>query len=125
MHVNYSADVSTIDQPPHEAKAERPDKPIRIRIPLLLFRLREGGTPGTGAYRTWNDVSWILECETVDEALRVRDTLQLFFATVGRDGIEAVQQRLAADHLGLLRSAVETSTDDLATDRLTLNEDLT
>lgn len=97
MQVNYSADVSTIDQPPHEAMAERPGKPIRIRIPLLLFRLRDGGSsPGNGAYRTWNDVSWILECETVDEALRVRDTLQLFFAHMQKHGAEAVQKQLTA-----------------------------
>jgi hypothetical protein len=97
MNVNYSADVSTIDQPPHDAKAERPDKTIRIRVPLLLFRLRPGSTPGTGSYRSWNDVSWILECESVDEALRTRDTLQVFFAAVGAHGIEAVHQLLTAD----------------------------
>lgn len=97
MQVNYSADVSTIDQPPYDAKAERPDKPIRIRIPLLLFRLRAGATPGNGSYRTWNDVSWILECQSVEEALRVRDTLQLFFAWVGKDGIDTVHSYLTPD----------------------------
>jgi hypothetical protein len=96
MIVNYSADVSTIDEPPSIAKAERPDKPIRIRIPLLLWRLREGGPSGAGQYRTWNDVSWILECETVEEALRVRDTLQLFFAAVRRNEIEALQTLLTS-----------------------------
>ena len=95
MEVNYSADVSTIDDPPHEAKAERPGKTIRIRVPLLIFRLRESdGSSSSGIYRTWNDVSWILECETAKEALQLRDTLQLFFTVVGKYGIKAAHDQL-------------------------------
>ena len=61
----------------------------RIRVPLLLFRLKEGATPGTGMYRSWNNVSWILEVPTAAEAILLRDTLQLFFSTIASEGIAA------------------------------------
>ena len=97
MIVNYSADVSSLDQPPLEAAQERPGKPIRLRVPLLVFRLHPPPSrPGTGAYRTWNNVSWILECESVNEALAVRDTLQQVFSMIRMHGIDHVRQCLTA-----------------------------
>mgnify|MGYP001590353699 CR=1 FL=1 len=97
MIVNYSADVSSLDQPPLEAAQERPGKPIRIRVPLLVFRLHPSpARPGLGAYRTWNNVSWILECESVGEAIAVRDTLQQVFSLIRSHGIERVRHCLTS-----------------------------
>lgn len=96
MQVNYSVDVTTLDEPVQAAAKERPGKPVRIRIPLLLFRLRDGATAGSGAYRSWNNVSWIIECESAEEAIRARETLQTFFETVRAYGIESVHEALRA-----------------------------
>jgi len=40
-------------------------------------------------YRSWNNVSWILEVPTAAEAILLRDTLQLFFSTIASEGIAA------------------------------------
>lgn len=94
MQVNYSADTSELDQPAIEAASERPGKSIRVRIPLLLFRLRDGETPSAGVYRSWNNVSWIIECTDADEALALRDGLAAFFDRIKHEGIAAVRDRL-------------------------------
>ena len=96
MIVNYSADVEHLDASVVEAAAERPGKPIRVRIQPTLFRLREGETTGSGHYRAWADVSWILECADVEETVQVRDALRTFFDCLAKDGPEFVRLRLTA-----------------------------
>lgn len=94
MQVNYSADVSALDAPVVEAARERPNKAIRIRVPLLLFRVKPDGTASSGVYRSWNNVSWIVECDSVGEAVRTRETLQLFFQAIQAFGTEGVHDAL-------------------------------
>lgn len=89
MQVNYSADVSELDAPAAEAAAERPGKPIRVRIPLLIFRLKKDAAPGAGSYRSWNNVSWIVECDSVSEAIELRDALEAFFTYAKANGLNA------------------------------------
>lgn len=98
MNVDYSADVENLDLPVQEAAAERPGKPIRVRIQPLLFRLREGETSSTGHYRAWNDVSWILECADVAETVAVREALRAFFDRLAIEGPEATRLWLTAPH---------------------------
>lgn len=94
MQVNYSADVSALDQPVIEASRERPGKAIRIRIPLLLYRERPDGTASSGVYRSWNNVSWIIECESAEEAVRTRETMQAFFSAIATYGVAGVHDAL-------------------------------
>ncbi len=94
MEVNYSADVSQLDQPAIDAAVERPGKPIRIRVPLLLFRVKPGETSSEGTYRSWNNVSWIVECANVEEAVAMREVLRAAFLAIEVKGIDTVHQLL-------------------------------
>ena len=96
VQASYSADTTELDQPARDGEQERLGKAIRVRIPLLLFRLREGDSAGSGVYRSWNNVSWIVECADAAEATSLRDALQAFFAAVNHEGLEAVVDRLTA-----------------------------
>lgn len=89
--VNYSADVDHIDDSVREAEAERPGEPIRIRIQPTIFRRPPGRD---GQHRSWLDVSWTMECTDADEAIELRETMRIFFDTVGVKGIPAVKALL-------------------------------
>lgn len=74
-----------------EAAAERPGKPIRLRLQPSVLRPR-----GSRAqYQAWRNLRWTIECDTPAEAFAFRDALRAFFAAMGRGGPEAVVAALA------------------------------
>jgi hypothetical protein len=93
MDVNYSAAINPdLDQPVYEAQAERPGKPIRIRLQPTIYRIRDTG----GQQQAWTGVSWILECRTAEEAVALKEALRVFFDAVAASGPAAVGGWLAA-----------------------------
>lgn len=92
MEISYSADVPDLDRPAVEAKAERPDRPIRLRVQPTLLRVKAGATLGN--HRSWPGVSWTLECQTAEEAIAVRRALQAFFAALAQHGPAVVERAL-------------------------------
>lgn len=93
MKLKFSGDVpKDMDQPPYEAAAERPGKPIRVRLQPTLFRKREGRTGGE--QQAWPGVSWLFDCQTPEEAIALRDALRLFFVTAAELGPAEVSRRL-------------------------------
>lgn len=91
MEVTYSAAVNlALDQPVHDAHAERPGKPIRIRLQPTIFRVREG----RGQQQAWAGVSWILACQSPAEAIALREGLKVFFEAVTQLGPVAVGEVL-------------------------------
>lgn len=91
VEINYSADVDHIDEPVIEAEAEQPGKPIRIRIQPSIFRKVEGQQ---GQHKSWQGVSWVLECANAKETIQVREALRAFFEAVGREGPRKVKIKL-------------------------------
>ena len=94
MEVTYSANVVDLDKPAFDAQAERPDRPIRLRIQPTLLRVSAGDTVGN--HRSWTGVSWSLECRTAEEAIGVRVALEAFFAAIAQHGTAAVGKALTA-----------------------------
>ena len=91
VNVAYSADVDHIDEAPFEAQAERPEEPIRIRVQPGIFRKAAGAA---GQYKSWLDVSWIMECQNAEEAIALREAMRAFFEAVGDRGPIAVKALL-------------------------------
>jgi hypothetical protein len=89
-----SREVVDHDRPIVEAFAERPGKPIRIRLHPMIFRLLG---KGNGQYRAWRDVHWSLECDNPEEVFALREALEAFFRSVEREGPDVVRERLAAE----------------------------
>lgn len=90
LTVSYSADTTDLDAPVREAFEKAPGKPINLRLqPTILRRDLNGGQQ-----RSWSRVTWNLACETVEEAVAVREALQEFFDAVQRVGVEATRQAL-------------------------------
>ena len=96
IQTNYSADIGDLDRSLTEAQAERPEKPLRIRIQPQVFRTRPNGG---GHYRAWAEVSWIVECPTVDDARELRETLRTVFHAINVHGVAHVQARLGEKEL--------------------------
>jgi hypothetical protein len=94
MEITYSADVVDIDSPAFAAQAERPDRPLRLRIQPTLLRVLPGET--TGNHRSWSGVSWTLECPTAADAIEVRNALQAFFEACAQHGASRVEHALTA-----------------------------
>jgi hypothetical protein len=94
VNVAYSADVDHLDEAPREAEAERPNEPIRIRVQPGIFR-KAGGA--AGQYKSWLDVSWIMECKDAEEAIALREAMRVFFEQVGTRGPEAVRAVLLGE----------------------------
>ena len=92
MEISYSADTPDVDKPAFDAQAERPSRPIRMRVQPTLLRVNPGESVGN--HRSWSGVSWTLECRTAEEAIGVRDALQAFFAAISVHGAEAVRKAL-------------------------------
>ena len=91
MEITYSADAVDLDRPAYDAQAERPDRPIRLRVQPTLLRVRQGETVGN--HRSWTGVSWTLECATAEEAI-----LDALMATVrGETGYQDVGWERADD----------------------------
>ena len=91
--INYSGDAGDLDRSAYAAAAERPGRPVRIRIQPSLFRARDASTPGNN-YVGWRGVSWTLECPTAEDAIQVRKAMQAFFAAVRLHGARAVEKAL-------------------------------
>lgn len=47
-----------------------------------------------GQYLSWSGVSWIVECDSPEEAMALRELLKRVFAVWSRQGTEAMQQAL-------------------------------
>lgn len=96
MQVKYSVrGPEALDRIVHEAYAERPDKPVRIRLQPVVYRLDARGGHAKAMYRSWPDVHWLVECDTAAEAVALRETLKLFFEVLGTAGCEGVRQVLS------------------------------
>lgn len=94
MEITYSADAIDRDRPAYEAQAERPDRPLRLRVQPTLLRQKPGQT--VGLHRSWSGVSWAVECQTAEEAISIRQALQAFFAALAAFGPAAVERALTA-----------------------------
>lgn len=92
MEVSYSQAVINLDQPALDAQAERPDRPLRLRIQPTLLRQKAGQTIAN--HQSWPGVSWTLECQTADEAIQVRKALTTFLAALNQHGAVAVDKAL-------------------------------
>jgi len=91
VEIAYSVEADP-DAPAYAAQAERPDRPIKLRVQPTLLRLRAG--QGGAHHRAWHGVSWTIECRDAEEVLGVRDALAAFFRALVTEGPQAVQARL-------------------------------
>jgi hypothetical protein len=110
MKSAFVRDLADPNRPIREAWAERPGKPIRIRVhPAILRMVTPGAGPRgraatddesaspakrIGQYRSWPAVHWMLECETPEEAYQLRDALRLFFDRITHVGVLGVMGAL-------------------------------
>lgn len=94
MDVSYSAGWRDVDQPAHDAAAERPNRPVRLRIQPTLLRASAGKPMGN--HKSWQGVSWSIECRSAQEAIEVRKAMQAFFTAIGVHGAPAVEKALTA-----------------------------
>jgi hypothetical protein len=89
MQTSYSADVDHIDEPLQDADAERKaGETIRIRVQPSLFRRT------LGQHRMWAGVSWTVDCQTMDEAIALREAMRAFFEAAARIGPQRLQAAL-------------------------------
>lgn len=70
-----------------------PEVALKLRVQPTFY------DASTRNHRTWTDVSWLLELEGIEEALRLREGLQDFFVCFGhgkkQDKMLAEIKRLA------------------------------
>jgi hypothetical protein len=92
MQSEFARDLKDQDQPVYEAANERPGKPIKMRLQPAIFRLPKGHT--SGQYRSWRDVHWTLDLDSVEETFAFREALRAFFRALNREGLAAVTARL-------------------------------
>ena len=76
-----------------DALVERPGKPIRLRIQPTIWRTHG---KDAGSYRHWRAVSWVLECDTIDEVNAFKEAMRAFFAYATTHGPTAARARLTA-----------------------------
>lgn len=69
-------------------QAEKAGQPIKIRIPLQLYR--QAGN----AYTGWNDSLWSVEVPGVTEAEAVRQALVAFFGALATGRLDALTDGL-------------------------------
>ena len=74
-----------------EAFAERPGKPLKIRVQPMVLR---NSDTQRSQYRSWPDVSWTLQCESVEEAFELREAMRTFFAALAARGTKKVLREL-------------------------------
>lgn len=91
MDVNYSAALIDVDRAAREAEAERPGKPVHLRVQPTLMRTKSGGEAN---HRSWSGVSWTLECGDASEAIAVRRAMEAFFTALERFGPDRVREAL-------------------------------
>jgi len=97
MQTSFARDLVDPATIIEEALAERPNKPVLIRIQPSIFRLRPGNlTSSGGIYKAWRDVHWTVAIDQADEAVPFREALRVFFAQLGAYGptrvIDALQR---------------------------------
>ena len=88
MQSAFAQDAADDRRAVEQAAAERPGKPILIRIHPTIFR--------DGQYHSWKGVHWKLEVDSPTEAVELRDALQAFFQAVVAAGPHAVIDLLHA-----------------------------
>ena len=71
--VRFAGAERDIDQPLYDALEIAPTDPIKIRLQPQVFQAGEG-------YQAWKRLSWVLEFQTVDEAVDFREGLSKFLA---------------------------------------------
>lgn len=98
MQSSFSADTLDLDQTVRDAAEERPGKTIRIRVQPSVLRTHPSGRGHDQQHQPWKHVRWILECETVEEAIALRQAMQDFFALVADHGAATVRTHLATLH---------------------------
>ena len=94
MEATYSRDLEGIDQPVYDAAAERPGKPIRVRVQPSLFRVSKRREGATGDQIAWAKVSWIIECHTPEEVIALREAMKEFFEVISLVGAKEIRRRL-------------------------------
>jgi hypothetical protein len=87
MQSEFARDLKDQDRPIAEAYADRPGKPLKIRIQPMILTARQ--------YRAWKDVRWTLDCDTPAEAFAVRDAMRLFFEALTSCGPAPVSATLS------------------------------
>lgn len=92
MQSDFVRDLKNQDQPIYDAIAERPGKPLRLRVHPQILR----GSGVDGLYRTWKDVRWTIQCDTPEEAFACRDAMRVFFDALERLGAATVMHALQA-----------------------------
>ena len=89
MDVNYSGDVSQLDERVREAAAERPGQPVRLRVQPSMRR-------GDGRYTSWQGVVWRIDCPTAEDAIALKEAMRAFFTaaqTIGSARVSELLQR--------------------------------
>lgn len=99
--VVFAQALESIDQPVIEAALERPGLPIRLRIQPTILRVTDvtKGPESRADHRSWKGLSWLVSCDTVEEASAVRKVLEVFFQQVGTYG--PVRTTLALETAGV------------------------
>jgi hypothetical protein len=87
MMSEFAQDIADQEQLIRAAFDERPGKAVKIRIQPMILR--------NGNYSSWKQVRWTLDCDTVTEALAIRDAMRTFFEAMARCGPAAVGAALA------------------------------
>jgi hypothetical protein len=89
MEAEFSRDLVDPNQPILDAMAERPGKPVKLRIqPMILYGRQ---------YNAWKDVRWTLEFESPDEVFATRDAMRAFFTALVKKGPLVVTRLLTDD----------------------------
>ena len=83
--------TTPIDQLEGAAADQRPGEPIRLRIPLMVWR-RPDADPGK--YQYVRGKHWNIRCDNTAEVEALCGLLTQFFAAVAKDGPRIVRQKL-------------------------------
>lgn len=62
-----------------EAAKSRPGQPIRLRFQPQLYFAVKNATYRSGAFFSWRNLYWNVQCPTVADALKVKGALTSFF----------------------------------------------
>jgi len=98
IKTGYGRDLQDDRKQLRDAFAARKGKAIKLRIQPLIYQGDPEG--GRGNYKPWRDVSWTIDCETVEEAMTFRDVLKAVFERLGEERPAAVLARLKVKREG-------------------------
>ena len=86
LDVNYTQDVDAVDA---QAQAAADDTGrVRIRVQPYLYREKQ--------YVPWEGARWLLQCESAEEAIELRETLKVLFELMRRKTTSDVRQLISA-----------------------------